>query len=546
MIALASNPASSIFIQKFFKDAVKADYIPKNTPKSLRNEALATRVVLEVALGRNENDILTENLLNLRSPIARKRALQLIARYSGELKKEILDKPAAIAIALMRCPLGVDIVVAAGPKEGNTLRISPRQLKNEKLQQQMLITCFDLLNTKGIKNKRISELLSRSLQYSGSEKIIHELQKISAVITLDRVDLLLKDTDLDKSLQTAFEDAVGVEGVENFSHKFLETIGKFRSPQALYTYVAKLQELPEPDRTNVLSDVHTYIVEVLNNEFQKNRAKGLDDRWTSGSRKRVSVYPLGILFDFTQLLRTKFGDGHISKEVAAAVTPYLDDTSKKPPEDLKSFEKELILLAREGMHHLEPLLRALETEYAGVEKEIENDVRGWIQEASAVKGGVREYTLIDSDDPCDFLLMGTEVSGSCQEVNGDPDLNKGLVGTMLDGHNRLLMLKSPSGKIVGRALLRLVEENGKPALLLERVYPETLGSAESEVLIGFAKERSEALGWPLYGVKFEGEPTSVLLISKGGRGSYQYVDSAGGIQPNGAFQIVKPKLLNGS
>jgi hypothetical protein len=115
---------------------------------------------------------------------------------------------------------------------------------------------------------------------------------------------------------------------------------------------------------------------------------------------------------------------------------------------------------------------------------------------------------------------------------------------MLDGHNRLLALKTLDGKIAGRALLRLVYEGGKPVLLLERIYPQTLGKCEKEALLRFAKERSKALEWPLYGEDFEGTKVETQLISNGGRGTWQYVDSVRGSCSEGRFKITNPTLLS--
>ncbi|MCB1149488.1 MAG: hypothetical protein KDK48_04920, partial [Chlamydiia bacterium] len=287
----------------------------------------------------------------------------------------------------------------------------------------------------------------------------------------------------------------------------------------------------------------TYIKEVMRGSFQENRSEGLDPRWVTGAREQITLTSSGSSLNFKQLVETSVRDGHISGGVER-IMPYLNDPAKPLSADLKSYESELILLAREGMEHLQPLQNAL-GEYTGSQKQIVDDVKGWVKALSVSSGSTRKYTLLDGDDPCDFLLMGTEVAGSCQRVDGDPNLNKGLVGTMLDGHNHLLLLKDVSGKIVGRALLRLVKEGEKPALLLERIYPQTLGSAEKEQLMNFAKKRSEAFGWPLYGVEFEGTETNVTLTSEGGRGTYQYVDSASrGNQPNGKFTIPKPKLIS--
>ena len=58
------------------------------------------------------------------------------------------------------------------------------------------------------------------------------------------------------------------------------------------------------------------------------------------------------------------------------------------------------------------------------------------------------YKVIDTDDPNHFLLMGTEVLNSCQDVKGSASLNVGLLGYALDGKHRLALVCDPEGKIL--------------------------------------------------------------------------------------------------
>ncbi|MCB1148944.1 MAG: hypothetical protein KDK48_02170, partial [Chlamydiia bacterium] len=454
-----------------------------------------------------------------------------------ELKETTLNEPLDIVWSLMKHFKNVEIKIESGPGKD---KFTPRELKDEKLQQQLIITSYDLLKANDLNTKDVEKLMGL---VTGSRHKIRALQKISAIMALGRVDLLKECGKLDEALETAFADTVGVQGNDDFFNKFWNKFGEFRDPQALFIYAGQLNKLPEPDRSLVLQDLRSYIQSVITDKFHENRSTDLDPHWVEGVQKQVSIMTSGSTLNFAKLLRTSFADKHISEEVIQNVTPYLDNPNKELDGELKSYEKELILLAREGAKHLGPLLRALEG-YQGEEQEIKTDVNGWISAKMPSKGGLRTYKLVDGDDPCDFLLMGTEVSGSCQRVDGDQANNKGLAGTMLDGHNRLLLLKDPSGKIVGRSLLRLVKESDKSALLLERIYPVTLGSAEKEALLDFAKERSKALGWSLYGVKveFDGAETAATLTSVGGTGAYQYVDSAGGNQPQGAFVLESSRL----
>ena len=66
------------------------------------------------------------------------------------------------------------------------------------------------------------------------------------------------------------------------------------------------------------------------------------------------------------------------------------------------------------------------------------------------------YKVIDTDDPNHFLLMGTEVLNSCQDVKGSASLNVGVLGYALDGKHRLVLVCDPEGKILARSVLRLL------------------------------------------------------------------------------------------
>ena len=64
--------------------------------------------------------------------------------------------------------------------------------------------------------------------------------------------------------------------------------------------------------------------------------------------------------------------------------------------------------------------------------------------------------IIDTDDPNDLLLMGTEVSTSCMHVGDDRKPNKALLAYIMDGKNRIVAIKNSSGKIMARTAIRLL------------------------------------------------------------------------------------------
>jgi len=85
-------------------------------------------------------------------------------------------------------------------------------------------------------------------------------------------------------------------------------------------------------------------------------------------------------------------------------------------------------------------------------------------------------TIEDTDDLNDLFVCGTEVEGSCQNIDRNPELNKCLLAYIADGKNRLVAIKDMKGKIRARAILRILwnPEIQQPVLFLERIYPAIL------------------------------------------------------------------------
>jgi len=135
----------------------------------------------------------------------------------------------------------------------------------------------------------------------------------------------------------------------------------------------------------------------------------------------------------------------------------------------------------------------------------------------------------------DLFLCGTEVAGSCQRIDGNVNLNKCLLAYCLDGKISMIAIKNKEGKIVARAILKLLwdDQTGKPALFLERCYPDACSSSRKEgikeMAIAFAKELDCSL--------FTEGTTDVALTSFGSSCPYEYEDGAHGVQQQGKFTI---------
>jgi hypothetical protein len=117
--------------------------------------------------------------------------------------------------------------------------------------------------------------------------------------------------------------------------------------------------------------------------------------------------------------------------------------------------------------------------------------------AREVAHGARfdDLELLDTDDVLDWSRAVDDVT-SCQRTDGSPVFNRGLLNRFEDGSVRLLAVRDPTGKTVGRAALRLVTvEDGRLSLFLDAPY--TRSEKTASLMKRFAKQRADALGVPL-------------------------------------------------
>jgi hypothetical protein len=169
----------------------------------------------------------------------------------------------------------------------------------------------------------------------------------------------------------------------------------------------------------------------------------------------------------------------------------------------------------------------------------------WRQPLVEVTTG--DFRIIDTDEPNHILLCGSDVADSCQRVDGDPKLNKGLLGYLMNGQTRLLAVVDKKGRIVARCMIRLLfDDQGNPALFQENLYGDRKYTGRIEEC---AKAKARAMNLPLMVLAPWGVlPT--LLRSIGGRSPYEFSDGAagaggaGGVQVNSQFTI-KALPMNG-
>ncbi|MGL4348002.1 MAG: hypothetical protein ACRCSV_00885, partial [Chlamydiales bacterium] len=149
----------------------------------------------------------------------------------------------------------------------------------------------------------------------------------------------------------------------------------------------------------------------------------------------------------------------------------------------------------------------------------------------------KQLIAVDTDNMQDLFLCGTEIEGSCQRIDGNPNDTKGLIAYVLDGKNRLLAIKDrETGKLQARCLLRLLldSETKKPVLFQERIYPHN--SKYSNQLNDLAKTKAEDLKLRLYNKNAYTGATQ-KIISLNNSLAYEYVDGMRKIVNNGKIEI---------
>ncbi len=164
----------------------------------------------------------------------------------------------------------------------------------------------------------------------------------------------------------------------------------------------------------------------------------------------------------------------------------------------------------------------------------------------------QELIVQDTDEWEDLLLLGTEVSHSCQSLGYDPKYNKCLLSYVLDGKNRAIVVKNKQGKIVARSVLRILWDPQKkePVLFMEKLYTSQNNPALDQMVWEGCQQKARAMDLPLVvaGSKdFPGREKSPIypgvLESLGGPVPFEYVDAVGGVHSNGKFTIPESRVI---
>jgi len=334
-------------------------------------------------------------------------------------------------------------------------------------------------------------------------------------------------------IKNGFIDA----SIENAKGLFLDKFLNFRIPGAIFSYAGHFSQ-----DQKMIEPIKQFISGVMKGTF-------LDDRHAANShRSSLSQEQLAIWEEST----SNPLEAQIQKEQSFNPKKFLEDKlvqddheprlkgfferienpveTKEDPSSIQEALKSLYFANQETqIARIENLLKELKEDGKYEGSQFVLDLKDQLALFNRSKSGFKNLVIHDTEDPQDLLLSGTEVFGSCQNIAGNPLLNKCLMGYVLDGKVRLLAIKNSEGKIEARGILKLlVDEKDEPVLFLETLYPDNQFESQIRQL---AKQKADLMNVPLF-VMGQGK----ILYSKGCIAPYEYEDAVFGVT-DGKYEI---------
>lgn len=422
------------------------------------------------------------------------------------------------------------------------------------------------------------------------DSLCRNAQNIAILLVLGEASTMKTTTQgLDLVLNRVLKAHLGLEGIENLIEKFERTFWSFRQHDAIFRYTALLTTLESlNERQEHLKSLREFIINVLENTFSRNRYS-IDDNLhlrtifntSEGARLKDlwandTIYDNAFtsdivcrqqerIFDSVDFFSSKIlNEGHLEEATYPELFSVLRDPSKrsdvktilekqlraedsssegKLKKKINSFQLQTIKLMYpesplsnkellEKIKYINNILNNIcHQMLIGDLPQLSQDLEIIIRSLSSPQATrqVSQYDgwmVKDTDDPCDLLLLGTEVL-SCQNIDGNASLAKCLLSYLLDGKNRALVVKNGAGKIVARAILRLLwdDRTKKPILFQEKIYPEVLDKTIETAINKACQQRAKVLNLPLLSATPTNSPYPNPVHSLGGKAPSEYVDA---------------------
>ncbi len=538
---------------------------------------------------QEEGDKLIEGLLSLRNPVMRR---VLIGYLVETLKEDIALKKwkDLRAQSTVNSKHALPLMLLASLVESEHYQKIGATFKHRDFKEisriNGLLRCLVMLS----KNKTLSleekELIVTRLLFGG-ENPLPKMVYQSALIVLECLSFgkeqEIKELEdpclLVGVLEREFIDRFGLIHTDDFFAIFLKFQESFRAKDAIFTYAAALERLPFYEKQLCKPILQRYVQGILYGSFKDMRYekknnphlqqvfkdRSLEEEWKKGAEYSLESFlsedkgsfkddkPIDFCSFFIEKI---IMDRHFPKDNIPYVAKFLENpiplkaSLKKVKEAIKSVEnpdevanlglQEKMLQLMESSMPLEDSIRTLDNLIGRLyrsnpEVELINDLEGTL---ATLKGlGIKrsqqlydDWNVVDTDDPALLLVLGSEVSGSCQRVEGNPNLNKCLLAYLMDGKNRAVAVVNKKGEIQARCILRLLwdKKNSCPILFQERIYYQAQCPSQiAEILNETCLKRAEELGLLLLSETPSREVYPNRVYSLGSVAPFEYVDAKG-------------------
>ncbi len=378
-------------------------------------------------------------------------------------------------------------------------------------------------------------------------------------------------------LEREFIERFGLADTDDFFCIFLKFQESFRSKDAIVTYAAALERLPLYEKELCKPVLQSYVQGILDGSFKDRRYEKknnphlqevfkdptLEELWKKGVEYSLesflsedkSSFKEDKSIDFLAFFIEKImRDRHFPKDSISYVTEflenpiYLEESLQKIKEAIKNPEnrdrlgilglQEKMLQLMDSQISSEDTIRILQNLINSLSKsdpkvELINDLEGKLATLKALATNrlqqfYDDWKVVDTDDPALLLVLGSEVSGSCQRVDGDPDLNKCLLDYLMDGKNRAVAVVNAKGEIQARCILRLLwdKKNSCPILFQERIYSQAQCPSQiAEVLNQACLQRAKELNLTLLSETLSSKAYPNPVYSLGSVAPFEYVDA---------------------
>ena len=155
-----------------------------------------------------------------------------------------------------------------------------------------------------------------------------------------------------------------------------------------------------------------------------------------------------------------------------------------------------------------------------------DQLQGAVSRYRTVAEAVGRIEVSDVDEFQTTIEIGANPVGSCQHYQTGSH-KQGLLG-YFDANAKIIMVRNPGGGQIARAILRLASnQNGDPAMVLERTYSSQASGDIEAAVKAHAKAKANALGLNLYITGMD-SPTETITLAKIA-GPYAYSDAFGGL-----------------